>query len=164
MTVAIWRISQMTGCSFLIQYSYVTWLLHWYYKSCELYWTSPEDNTPQNSSFTATYHQSRKLSKLHETDLSGAYPSGQEGTWEQWQWVGIPHFPELQHYRNLTIRLFSVISRSLVGEMLLLCRGAVGVFYSPRRFGKWVNLRLITWRGTTPCPELWKWNLTTEGC
>ena len=42
--------------------------------------------------------------------------------------------PKLQHYWNLTIRLFSVISRTLVeggGGVLLLCRGAVGVFYAP---------------------------------
>ena len=39
--------------------------------------------------------------------------------------------PERQHYWNLTIRLFSVISRTLVQNPLPLYRGAVGVFYSP---------------------------------
>ena len=29
----------------------------------------PEDNTPQNSSYTATYHSSRKLSKLSKLDM-----------------------------------------------------------------------------------------------
>ena len=33
---------------------------------------------------------------------------------EQWQWRGTPHFPKLQHWWNFTIRLFSVISRTLV--------------------------------------------------
>ena len=32
----------------------------------EQYWTSPGDSTPQNSNCTATYHPSRKLSKLDE--------------------------------------------------------------------------------------------------
>ena len=36
---------------------------------CEQYWTSPWDSTPQNSSYTATYHPSRKLSKLDEQDM-----------------------------------------------------------------------------------------------
>ena len=49
-----------------------------------------------------------------------------------------PHSPKLQHHWNLTIRLFSVISKTLVVGVgvLLLCREAVGVFYSPSRLGK----------------------------
>ena len=35
---------------------------------CEQYWTSPGDSTSQSSSYTATYHPSRKLSKLDEPD------------------------------------------------------------------------------------------------
>ena len=34
----------------------------------EHYWTSPGANTPQSSNYTATYHLSRKLSKLDESD------------------------------------------------------------------------------------------------
>ena len=34
-----------------------------------LYWASPGGSTPQNSSCTATYHPSRKLSKLNEPDM-----------------------------------------------------------------------------------------------
>ena len=41
-----------------------------------------------------------------------------EWTWEWWQWRGTPHSPKLQHYWNLTIRLFSVLSRTLVGGVL----------------------------------------------
>ena len=37
-----------------------------------------------------------------------------EWTWEQWQWRGTLHSPKLQHYWNLTIRLFSVISRTII--------------------------------------------------
>ena len=36
---------------------------------CEQYWTSPGGNTSQNGSCTATYHPSRKLSKLDEPDM-----------------------------------------------------------------------------------------------
>ena len=38
---------------------------------CQLYWTSPGGNTPPNSSCTATYHSSQKLSKLDEPDMRG---------------------------------------------------------------------------------------------
>ena len=36
---------------------------------CEQYWTSPGGNTQQSSSYTVTYHPSRKLSKLDEPDM-----------------------------------------------------------------------------------------------
>ena len=38
-------------------------------ESWEQYWTSSGDNTPQRSSYTATYHPSRKLSKLDGPDM-----------------------------------------------------------------------------------------------
>ena len=66
--------------------------------------------------------------------------------WEQLQWRGALHSPKLQHHWNLTIRSFCVISRTLVGgeEVLPLCRGAVGVFYSPRQLGNlfWFFLKM----------------------
>ena len=58
---------------------------------------------------------------------------------ERWQWRGTLHSPKLQYNWNLTIRLFSVISRTLVGGVLPLFREAVGVYYSPSRLGN-VNL------------------------
>ena len=36
--------------------------------------------------------------------------AGPEWTWEQLQWRGAPYSPRSQHYWDLTIRLFSVIS------------------------------------------------------
>ena len=36
---------------------------------CEQYWMGPGGSTPQSSSCTATYHPSRKLSKLDEPDM-----------------------------------------------------------------------------------------------
>ena len=50
--------------------------------------------------------------------LSGATTPGPERSWEWWQWKGAPHSPKLQHYRSLTIRLFSIISKTLVREGL----------------------------------------------
>ena len=57
----------------------------------------------------------------------GATTPGQNRPWSDGN-EGVL-FPKLQHYWSL--RLFSVISRALVGEVLTLCRDAVGVFYSP---------------------------------
>ena len=45
---------------------------------CELYWTSPGGNTPQSNHCTATYHPSRKLSKLDEPDMRDT--AGEVGT------------------------------------------------------------------------------------
>ena len=45
---------------------------------CEQYWTSPEYNTPQSSSYTATYYPSQKQSKLDKPDMRDT--SGEVGT------------------------------------------------------------------------------------
>ena len=63
-----------------------------------------------------------------------------ELTCERWQWRSTLHSPKLQHYCNFTIRLFCVISSTLIsstliGGVLSLCREAVGVFYTPSRLG-----------------------------
>ena len=42
------------------------------------------------------------------------YHARLEWTWELWQWRGTPHSSKSQHHWNLTIRLFSVISRTLI--------------------------------------------------
>ena len=47
--------------------------------------------------------------------LIRCYHSGPEWTWERWQGSGTLHFSKPQHYCNFTIRLFSVISRTLMG-------------------------------------------------
>ena len=73
---------------------------------------------------------------IHRQDPVRCYHSGLEWTWERWQWRGTQHFPKLQHYWNLIIRLLSVISRTLTEGVLSLCREAVGVFYSPSRLGE----------------------------
>ena len=49
--------------------------------------------------------------------------------------MGAPHSPKPQHHWNLIICLLSVISRTLIGGVLPLCKGAVSVFYSPSRLG-----------------------------
>ena len=36
---------------------------------CEQHWAGPGGNTPQSSSYTATYHPSRKLCKLDKPDM-----------------------------------------------------------------------------------------------
>ena len=51
------------------------------------------------------------------------------------------HFPH--HYWSLTIRLFSAIPRTLIGEVLLLCRDAVSVFYCPSDWAKKVLFQTI---------------------
>ena len=50
--------------------------------------------------------------------LSFCYNSGPEWAWEQWQGRGTPNSPKL-HDRSLTIRLFTVISRTHVGWVRL---------------------------------------------
>ena len=56
------------------------------------------------------------------------YHSSSKWIWEQWQWKGTSHSPKLPYYWNLTVRLFSVISRILVRGVLPLqkCRLSFG--------------------------------------
>ena len=89
-----------------------------------------------------------KLKKLRfssiwpiDRTLIRCYHSGPERTWERWEWRGTPRSPKLQHYWNLTIKLFSVISRTHIGGVLTLCREVVGVFYSPN----WLGNKLGFW-------------------
>ena len=75
--------------------------------------------------------------------LSGATTQGPKWTWEQWRWNGTLHFPKLQNYWNLTIRLYSVINRTLIrwSGVLPLCWEAVSVFYSSSWLGNTLMLR-----------------------
>ena len=78
-----------------------------------------------------------KQFSLAKVQFSSIWPidrrfhSRPEWTCEQWQWRGNLHSPKLQHYWNLTIRLFSVIPRTLMEGILLFSREAIGIFYSP---------------------------------
>ena len=52
----------------------------------------------------------------HKLDPIRCYYSGPEWTWEQWQWRGIPHFPNLQGW-SLAIRWFNVMRYYPSAEM-----------------------------------------------
>ena len=62
--------------------------------------------------------------------LLGAAFLGQSGPGSDVN-VGVLRIPQI-----LTIRLFSVKSKTVVEGFLLLCREYVGVFYSPNRQGR----------------------------
>ena len=51
----------------------------------------------------------------HRQEPIRCYHSWPEYIWKWWQWGVTSHSPKLQHHRSLTIRFFSVISRTLVG-------------------------------------------------
>ena len=67
------------------------------------------------------YFKQFSLAKVHSLVLLDPYigpywyyHSGPEWTWEWCQWTVTSHSSKLQHYWNLTIRLFSVINKTLV--------------------------------------------------
>ena len=62
-------------------------------------------------------------------------------TWERWQWRGTLHFPNLHHYWNLTMRLLSVIYKTLFGGVLHLCREAV--MYSTVPTDRGMKIKII---------------------
>ena len=51
--------------------------------------------------------------------------------------MGTPHSSKLRQYWSFTIRMFSVISRSLVGIVFLLSRDALSVFCCPSWVAHW---------------------------
>ena len=64
------------------------------------------------------------------------YHFGPEWTWEQWQWRGTAHSPKLQHYWNLTIRLFSVISGTFVTGVFSLSKKGSRCILQPQPTGQ----------------------------
>ena len=59
---------------------------------------------------------------------------------------GYSAFAKAQHYWNLTIWLFNVIIRTLIGGGVLpFCRDEVGIFYSPNQLDN-----LLVGEGLTP--------------
>ena len=62
-----------------------------------------------------------------------------EWTWEQQQWRGVPYSPKPQHYWDLTIRLFSVISgHSLGWEVLPPLQRCSQCILQPQPTGQWI--------------------------
>ena len=79
--------------------------------------------------FSSFWHIDNTLSSATTLSPSGPGSNGNEGV------LHIP--PKLQHYWSLTIRLFSVIYRTLIGGGVLpLCREAVSIFYSLSHLSK----------------------------
>ena len=75
--------------------------------------------------------------------LSGATTPGPEWTWERWQWRVTPHSPKLQHCWNLTIRLFSVIFRTLVrGGGLTPLQRCSQCILQPQLTGQYTDLNV----------------------
>ena len=78
--------------------------------------------------------------------LIRSYHSEPEWTWEWWLWRGTPHSPKLQHYWNLTIRLFSVISRTLVGSRSYPSTEMQSVYSTaPSNWSKTVSIQHKHW-------------------
>ena len=84
----------------------------------------------------------------HRQDSVRCYHFGPEWTWEQWQWSGAPYSPKLRHYWNLTIRLFSVISRTLVVAGIYLSAEVQSVYsFAP---ADWVTSLCVCGESLTP--------------
>ena len=79
-------------------------------------------------------------------------------TWDRWQWRGTLPSPKLLHYWNLTIRLFCVISRTIVGasyhpvEIQSVCSTAPADSTS----------RALVEEGLTPLQRYTRWILQTQ--
>ena len=66
--------------------------------------------------------------------LSGATTPGQSGPGSNGN-EEVLYIPQSSTDENLSLRWFDVIYRTHLGEVLPLCRDAVGVFYSPSWLG-----------------------------
>ena len=89
--------------------------------------------------FSLAYKYTVEMSKSSILPIDRTYqalPLGTRVKFVVMAMKGYSAFPKLQDYWSLHIRLFNVISRTLVGIILPLCRGAVGVFYSASRLGQ----------------------------
>ena len=82
---------------------------------CEQYWTSSGDSTRQSSSYMATYHPSRKLSKLDEPDTRDT--AGEVGTRS---WVMYFCGTLYMHEQSQDVQLEPTYSRSVPRQNVAL--------------------------------------------
>ena len=99
---------------------------------------------------------------LIDRTLIMCYHCGPQWTWERWQWRVAPHSPKLQHYWNLTIRFFCVISGTFVGVRgLAPLQRCSRVLYSPQPTGQPIrerNFSAITDENCRPrCQDFFSW-------
>ena len=65
-------------------------------------------------------------------------------TWERWQWRGALHSPKLQHYLNLTTRLFSDIALTFVAGGLTPLQRHIRCILQPQPTGQSVTVSTRT--------------------
>ena len=99
---------------------------------CQQYWTSPGDNTLQSSSYTATYHPSRKLSKLDEPVTRNT--AGEVGTSS---WLMYSCGPLHTDEQRQDVQIEPTYSSSLsIRDVAMICRKQRTLGrYSERRSG-----------------------------
>ena len=104
--------------------------------SSKYYYISPAIQLNISHLFTCN----SKIKPIDRT-LSGAISLGQIGPRNNGKEGCIPHSSKVQHYWSLTIKLFSVISRTLIQRwnVLPLCREVVVILYSP----SWLDHRTL---------------------
>ena len=79
-----------------------------------------------SSQFSTIWPIDRTLSSASTLSQSGIGGDGNEG---------VLHIPKSSSITGTSIRLFNDICRTVVRELLPLCRGAVGVYYKTSRVG-----------------------------
>ena len=67
---------------------------------CEQYWTSPGDNTPQDTNYTATCLPSRKISKLDEPDMQDTAGEARTNSSVMYSY-GPPHMAKQTYIQQL---------------------------------------------------------------
>ena len=102
---------------------------------------------------TIQFSISTQFSSIWPIDrtLIRCYHSRPEWTWERLQWRGTPHSPKLQHYWNLTIRLFNDISRTLVGGGLTPLQRSTQCLLQPHLTGQLANENQSYYEALTVC-------------
>ena len=124
--VCVWRWEKVSGGLFSAFFS----IFHF----CNIKWGKFWNNSWVLAIFRPFISRASTVVQL--THVGGAFNmmtvSPEEWTWERWQWKGTLYSLKLQHYRSFTIRLFNVISRTLIREVLLRSRDAAGTYYRPK--------------------------------
>ena len=93
----------------------------------------------QNSSISSySVQQKYKFSSiwLIDSTLSGVTTLGQNEPGSDGNNKVLSIRQRFQYYWSSTVRLFNVISRTVITEILPFCRGTVGVFYNPCWLGQ----------------------------
>ena len=122
---------------------------------CEQYQTCPGGSTPQSSSCTTTYHQSRKPSKLDESDMQDT--TGEVGRSKGWTDQLEPTFNGSVPKQDVALKIYRERWTIETGGERGSGKSALAARHDDEDYDVEVLLTIMKLRRTTGSEGVWIW-------